>query len=105
MKRTIEIILVVVGMIAYAFFALLAAVVVWIQNNQDQVTAFFADDPTFSLEEFNEMISQVGNTGWIATIALLVMVVIGIISLVFLVGNKRPRPAAIILVSFSLAGI
>lgn len=104
MKRTGEIVLGVIGVIIYAFFTMIGALMVWIQNNQDKVRDLMGEiakeDPEEALtpDEINETISAMGNSGWFVFGAALAIVIIGIVSLVFLKGNKRPKPAGILLI-------
>lgn len=106
MKRTAEIILIVLGMLVYGFFALMGAAVIWLQNNREKAKEFFeessSNENTFTLEEFEEAINQIGNSGWIFTLTLLGAIVIGIVALILLKGNKFPKPAGLLLIFAAL---
>src|SRR5690625_5548560 len=83
MKRTIEIILIILGMIVYGFFSLMGAAIIWMQNNREKAKDFFksneAADDTFTFEEFEEAINNIGSSGWIFTLTLLLAIVVGIV--------------------------
>jgi len=102
MKRTIEIILIVLGMIVYGFFTLMGASIIWMQNNRDKAKEFFksneAADDAFTFEEFEEAINNIGSSGWIFTLTLLFAIVVGIVALILLKGNKYPKPAGLLLI-------
>lgn len=111
MKRTGEIVLGVIGIIVYAFFALLGALIIWIQNNQDTLKQFMDEaaknDPENAMtpEELNEAFEAIGNSGWLILSAALVIAVVGIVALVFLKGNKRPKPAGIMLIVVGVVSV
>src|SRR5699024_5350956 len=78
----------------------------WMQNNRDKVEEFIKDSGEagdgFSLEEFEQAINEIGNSGWIFTITLFVAVLVGVVGLILLRGNKKPRQAGILLTGSSV---
>ncbi|HLR01281.1 MAG TPA: DUF4064 domain-containing protein [Virgibacillus sp.] len=104
MKRTGEIVLGIIGVIIYAFFTMIGALMVWIKNNEDKIRGLMEEvskeDPENALtpEEINETLAAMGNSGWFVFSAALAVVIIGIVSVVFLKGNKRPKPAGVLLI-------
>ncbi|ASK60999.1 hypothetical protein CFK37_01610 [Virgibacillus phasianinus] len=104
MKRTGEVTLGIIGAFFYAFFAIIGAVMVWVENNREQVESFFreaaAQDPSasISMTDLNDALDAVGNSGLILTIISVVAIILGIISMIFLKGNKKPKAAGIILI-------
>src|SRR5699024_86051 len=106
MKRTIEIILIVFGMIVYGFFSLMGAAIIWMQNNREKAKDFCksneAADDTFTFEEVEEEINNIGSSGWIFTLTLLLAIVVGIVALILLKGNKYPKPAGLLLIFSSI---
>lgn len=106
MKRTVEIILIVLGMIVYGFFALIGAAVIWLQNNREEAEEFFegnkGTEDTFTFAEFEEAINEIGNMGWVFTLTLIAAIFVGIIALILLKDNKHPKPAGILLAFASI---
>src|SRR5690625_6521745 len=106
MKRTIEIILIVLGMIVYGFFSLMGAAIIWMQNNREKAKDFFksneAADDTFTFEEFEEAINNIGSSGWIFTLTLLLAIVVGIVALILLKGNKYQKHDGLLLIFSSI---
>lgn len=111
MKRTGEIVLGVIGIVVYAFISLLSALMIWVQNNEDKVKELMQEaaeensDNALSPEEINETISTMGDNGWPFFIAGLLTVILGIVALIFLKGNKRPKPAGIILIVLAVLSV
>jgi len=108
MKRTGEFVLGIIGIIIYAFFTLMGTLLIWIQNNADKVRDMMAevakDDPEVSVDEFNEALEVVvdsGNARLVCSVSLITAIV-GIVALVLLKGNKRPKPAGIMLIFFAV---
>lgn len=111
MKRTGEYVLGIIGIVVYAFITLLAAFMVWMQNNEDKVkdlmkeAADESSESVMSPEEIDEMIESMGSSGWPLLIAGILTVILGIVALVFLKGNKRPKLAGIILVALAVLSL
>lgn len=104
MKRTGEFVLGIIGMIAYAFFSMFGALIVWAHNNKEKIKDMMGDmeeeetESPVKPEEFDEALSEVGKgVGWFIFFFGVVLIILGIVALVFLKGNKRPKPAGIIL--------
>lgn len=110
MKRTGEFVLGIIGIIIYAFFTMMGALLVWIQNNADKVkdmmTEVSENDPenAMSVEDLNESLDTLvdSGSGWVVFSAALITTIVGIVALVLLRGNKRPKPAGIILILFAV---
>lgn len=102
MKRTAEIILTVIGLIIYAFVTFSGTLIIWIQNNQDEVRESMDNEVLqeqgISINEFNQALEEIGGGGWMLAIIGGLAVIVGIIAIVFLKGNKKPQPAGIILI-------
>lgn len=109
MKRTGEFVLGIIGIIIYGFFTLLGALMVWAQNNQDTIKNMLEemakDDPedALSAEDLNDTLEAIAEGGgWVVFSAALITMVVGIVALVFLKGNKRPKPAGIMLIAVAV---
>jgi len=111
LKRTGEMVLGVIGIVVYAFFGLLGALIIWIQNNQDTLRDLMEtiaqEDPENAMtpEELNEAFAAIGNSGWLILSTALILVAVGIVALVFLKGDKRPKPAGIMLIVAGLISV
>lgn len=105
MKRTGEMVLGVIGAIYYAFIAVIGALIVWVENNRDQVQDFFsqaaADSPDAGMTEADvtNMLDSIGNSGAVLLIISLLAVILGIVAMVFIKGNKKPKAAGIIFIA------
>lgn len=104
MKRTGEIVLTVIGMILYAFFAFAGSLLIWIQNNQDEIGEAIEDEGV-SMADFNDAMEGIGNSSWMMAIFSVVAVILGIVVIVFLKGNKKPKPAGIILIVLAVLSL
>ncbi|MBP2258911.1 DUF4064 domain-containing protein [Virgibacillus alimentarius] len=101
MKRTVEIVLAIIGALLYAFFAFMGGLLIWVQNNKDVMRDIFEEtqqEAGITMNEFNSMLESIGGEGWMLAIFSSVAVIVGIIAIVFLKGNKRPKPAGIMLI-------
>ncbi|WP_100012799.1 DUF4064 domain-containing protein [Lentibacillus sediminis] len=106
-KRTGEIVLVIIGMLIYAFFALIGGALIWLGNNSQIVEDLPPDaqSPELSQEQLMTMIETAGAGGMMILISALVAIVAGILALVFMKGNKKPKAAGIILIVVSIIGV
>lgn len=106
-KRTGEIVLVIIGMLIYAFFALIGGFMMWLGNNSQIVEDIppEAQSPELSQEQLMTMIETAGAGGMMILITALVAIVAGILALVFMKGNKKPKAAGIILIVISVIGV
>ncbi|MFC2947802.1 DUF4064 domain-containing protein [Virgibacillus sediminis] len=102
MKRTGEVILTIVGMLAYLFFAVVGGFMVWMGNNRSLLQELPSEMSRQGMEmseaELNSMVEMMGNSGLLFLITSLSAVILGIISLILLRRNKKPKPAGIILI-------
>lgn len=104
MKRTGEIVLGVLGALFYLFIAFIGGLIVWVQNNKDQVQEFFnqaaAEAPNAAMSEadLNNLFDAMGNSGMILLIMSIIAVILGIVAMVFIKGNKKPKAAGIIFI-------
>ncbi|WP_335870389.1 DUF4064 domain-containing protein [Bacillus sp. 2205SS5-2] len=101
MKRTVEIVLSVIGVItsvlmafAGGFFALL------LQNEQvlADIEAEFTTDPDLADVNPTQFIEMIGGAGWVIVAAGVIGLVIGLIAIFSLKGNKKPKLAGILLI-------
>lgn len=102
MKRTAEIVLTIIGAVLYAISAAGGALLIWLQNNQDlvhdAVEEAEAQGADISMAELNDMLQGIGSSGWMLAIFSVIAMIVGIIAIVFLKGNKKPKPAGIMLI-------
>lgn len=106
MKRTGEIILVVIGMILAGFTTFLGYSFKSLTTNQ-----VFLDEVSnglyelgYSEQEIQETISLVVDLGQPLMIASILAIIVGIVSIFLLVGNKNAKVAGIILLIIAVVG-
>ncbi|WP_067837709.1 DUF4064 domain-containing protein [Amphibacillus sediminis] len=105
-KRKIEIILITLGAIIFAFFCVLGISMMAVKNDESAVSNLynemkleFAVEEMPEYAEFLETISR----GAILMIAIAVIAIVaGVLSAIMLKGNKRPKPAGIVLLALGL---
>lgn len=109
MKRTGEIVLTVIGMILYVFFAVFGVMLILLQKNQDKMREILEDEALqnegLTMADFNEAIDSIGSSSWVMAIFSVIAVILGIVVIVFLKGNKKPKPAGIILVVLAVLSV
>ncbi|MFC3039319.1 DUF4064 domain-containing protein [Virgibacillus xinjiangensis] len=102
MKRTGEVILGIIGMLVYTFFAIVGGFMVWMGNNrslfQQLPEELSQQGVEISEAELNSIVETMGNSGTLFLITSLAAIILGIVSLVLLRGNKKPKASGIILI-------
>ena len=108
-KRTAEIVLTIIGAILYAISAAGGALLIWLQNNQDLVQEAVeeaeAQGAEISMAELNDVLQGIGGSGWMLAIFSVIAIIVGIVAIVFLKGNKKPKPAGIMLIIIAVLSL
>lgn len=106
MKRTAEIVLGIVGTIAFTFTAFIGTMLIIMHDNQEMIRDIFyeiaLEDPALEISDIDGFISVLGSSGWVIAIVSFLAVAAGIIAMILLRGNKRPKVAAILFLSTSI---
>ncbi|ANU09637.1 hypothetical protein A1A1_16550 [Planococcus antarcticus DSM 14505] len=103
MKRTVEVVLGIIGALVYALTAALGGFMVWLQNNRDILEESLNETAEQNTEigtgDVEAMIDALGTGGWLLAIASVVAVILGIVAMVLLKGNKKPMVSGIIFIA------
>ncbi|MFA9556575.1 DUF4064 domain-containing protein [Evansella sp. AB-rgal1] len=106
MKRTAEIILGVIGAIAFSITAFIGTMLIILHDNEEMVRDIFyeiaLEDPSLAISDIDSFISVLGSSGWVIAIVSFLAVALGIIAMILLRGNKNPKVAAILFLSTSI---
>ncbi len=110
MKRTAEITLTIIGVIINVLVSGGIALIAALFKNesfQEQVKNELENDPSVSVNEtdLSMVLDTIGNGSWWVVIASLIGIVLGIIATVFLIGNKKPKPAGILLIIAAVVSV
>src|SRR5699024_1904166 len=101
-KRTAEIVVTIIVAILYAISAAGGELVIVLNNNQDLVQEAVegaeAQGAEISMAELNDVLQGIGGSGWMLAIFSVIAIIVGIVAIVFLKGNKKPKPAGIMLI-------
>ncbi|CDQ21478.1 DUF4064 domain-containing protein [Halobacillus karajensis] len=106
MKRTVEIVLTIIGMVLFGLPVLVSSILLNTKDNPQvkQELENFMNSPEMQMEgqesmpEISQMIDAMGSFGMFVLIAALIAIGLGILSALFLKGNKKPKAAGIILI-------
>jgi len=102
MKRTAEVVLGIIGAIAYGFLAAIGGVIIWLQNNESVGRDFYeemmAQSPDIELMDYQDFLDSLGTTGMLLLIVSLLAIALGVVAMVLLKGNKKPKVAGIIFI-------
>ncbi|MFC7062872.1 DUF4064 domain-containing protein [Halobacillus seohaensis] len=103
MKRTLEIVLSVIGAVIYGLALGIGAVFVNFKDNPEaraELESILNQDPNVDPSQISvdQIMNGMAAGAWTVVVAALIAIAIGILSIVFLKGNKRPKAAGIILI-------
>ncbi|SEI08090.1 Protein of unknown function [Halobacillus karajensis] len=106
MKRTVEIVLTIIGMVLFGLPVLVSSILLNTKDNPQvkQELENFMNSPEMQMEgqesmpEISQMIDAMGSFAMFVLIAALIAIGLGILSALFLKGNKKPKAAGIILI-------
>ncbi|WP_163538912.1 DUF4064 domain-containing protein [Gracilibacillus sp. YIM 98692] len=101
MKRTVEVVLTIIGAFVYALGAFFGGLIIWLENNQGVLEDIVEQDPNVSQNEINDlqmMMQGMGQVGTIILIGAILCVILGIVAMFLFKGNKKPKAAGILLI-------
>ncbi|MYL51645.1 DUF4064 domain-containing protein [Halobacillus litoralis] len=106
MKRTVEIVLTIIGIVLFGLPVLLSGVLLNSADNPQiqQEIENFMNSPEIQMEgemsstDMTQMFEMMGSFAMFVLIASLIAIGLGILAAVFLKGNKKPKAAGIILI-------
>lgn len=102
MKRTAEVVLGIIGALAYGFLAAIGGLIIWLQSNESIGKDFYeemiAQSPELEWADYQVFIDSFGAIGLTLLIGSLLAVIVGVVAMVLLRGNKKPKVAGIIFI-------
>ncbi|WP_112179630.1 DUF4064 domain-containing protein [Paraliobacillus zengyii] len=102
MKRTAEVVIGIIGALAYGFLAVIGGIIVWLQSNEDVARGFYDDmmaqSPELELPDYQVFLDSFGTTGIILLIGSILAIAVGVVAMVLLRGNKKPKVAGIMFI-------
>lgn len=106
MKRTVEIVLGIIGALIYVVFAVIGGLMIWLQNNQDVIQQSLEQtleqNPEMNMADFDTVLASLAAGGWLIMLVSLAALALGIIAMVLLRGNRNPKAAGIIFISTAI---
>lgn len=100
MRRTVEVVLSIIGAFVYSLGALFGYFFRMLDGNDEMFNEILAEDPTLTQEDIDAMemvLNGVGSLGTILIVGSIISIIAGIIAMVFFRGNSKPKAASIIL--------
>ncbi|GAA0344576.1 DUF4064 domain-containing protein [Oceanobacillus oncorhynchi subsp. oncorhynchi] len=104
MKRTVEIVLGVIGMVGYGLVAALGGFMLFLQNNEDLLQEVVEQSPEMGLDDLNTVMEGMGAGGWALLITSILAIILSLVSIFLIKGNKRPKVAGSIFIVISILG-
>lgn len=108
MKRTAEIVIGILGVLAYALTAALGGLMIWLQNNRGIMEESFnemaQEDPDVMMADFDAVLDLLGTGGLLLLGTSIVAILLGVVAMVLLKGNKQPVVAGIMLIAVAVIG-
>ncbi|MFD2923335.1 DUF4064 domain-containing protein [Halobacillus naozhouensis] len=103
MKRIVETVFVVIGLLIYGIATALSFVFLNIQDNEGwraEMQSMLNQDPNFEQAQLSvdQIMQGVASVVWVIIISALLAIILGILAIVYLKGNKKPKAAGIILI-------
>jgi len=104
MKRTVEMILSVIGILSYGLLAGLGGIMLLLQNNDEFLREMMAQESQIGTNELDVILEGLATGGWILIIVSVLSIIFGIIAIFLIKGNKRPKSAGTIYIAVSVLG-
>ncbi|CEI83307.1 hypothetical protein J18TS1_41590 [Oceanobacillus oncorhynchi subsp. incaldanensis] len=104
MKRTVEIVLGVIGMVGYGLVAALGGFMLFLQNNEDLLQEVVEQNPEMDLNDLNTVMEGMGAGGWALLITSILAIILSLAAIFLIKGNKQPKIAGSIFIVISILG-
>ncbi|MFC4402087.1 DUF4064 domain-containing protein [Gracilibacillus xinjiangensis] len=102
MKRTVEIVLIIIGMFVYFIGAVFGGAFIALEGNQELLNDLLMESQQMMTEEelrvMDMLYSSIGTIGWVIVVTAVTCIILGVIAAFMFKGNKKPKPAGIILI-------
>ncbi|WP_066187611.1 DUF4064 domain-containing protein [Gracilibacillus timonensis] len=98
MKRTVEVVLTVIGAVVYAFGALFGGLFRMMDSNPEFMDEAMRQDPQLegTQEEVNAAFELLGSLGTFLIVVSIIAIIAGIIACILYKGDNKPKIASII---------
>ncbi|UOQ49177.1 DUF4064 domain-containing protein [Gracilibacillus caseinilyticus] len=101
MKRTVEVVLAIIGAIVYLFGVLFGAIFRMMEGQEGWMQEMLAENPNFNQGDIANIEMQlsngIGTMGTVLIVGSLISIIAGIVAMFFFRGNSKPKAASIIL--------
>ncbi|WP_018932051.1 DUF4064 domain-containing protein [Gracilibacillus lacisalsi] len=100
MKRTVEVVLSIIGAFVYGLGALFGGLFRMLDGDNELVREMLQEDPTVTQSDIDDMmpfLDMIGSIGTVMIVGAIISIVAGIVAMFFFKGNSRPKTASIIL--------
>jgi len=104
MKRTVEIVLGVIGIVGYGLLAALGGFMLFLQNNEDLLQEVVEQSPEMGLDDLNTVMEGMGAGGWALLITSILAIILSLVAIFLIKGNKQPKIAGSIFIVISILG-
>jgi len=104
MKRTVEIVLSVIGILFYGLVAALGGLMIFLQNSEEALQEIVAGDREMGWSSLETLSEGMGTGGWLIIIASMIAIILGVIAIALIRGNKRPKISGAIYIAVSIIG-
>src|SRR5690625_6413523 len=94
--------LTVLGIIVFGFFAVIGGATIWMNKNPDKVAEMLEaedietnENVDLSTDEFLALVDEIGTSGWIVLSGSILAILLGLVAIFLLRQNKHPKAAGI----------
>ncbi|SFL95663.1 Protein of unknown function [Gracilibacillus orientalis] len=99
MKRTVEVVLAIIGAFVYSLGALFGGLFRMLEG-EDELMQDFLQDPSLTESDMADaqvFLDWMGSIGTVLIVGSIIAIVAGIVAMIFFKGNSKPKAASIIL--------
>ncbi|WP_440896872.1 DUF4064 domain-containing protein [Amphibacillus sp. Q70] len=105
-NRKIEVALIIIGAAIFIFFGVSGASMIMVQNDEELATQLYEqfgqESPDVELPAYPEFLETLQTGGIMIIVLAVIAIIAGVLAILMLKGNKRPKPAGILLL---IAGV
>ncbi|QGH33077.1 DUF4064 domain-containing protein [Gracilibacillus salitolerans] len=100
MKRTVEVVLSIIGAFVYSLGALFGGLFRMLDGENEMMQDLLREDPQLTesdIADVQMLLDGVGSVGTMLIVGSIIAIVAGIVAMIFFKGNSKPKAASIIL--------
>ncbi|MGP4039941.1 DUF4064 domain-containing protein [Gracilibacillus sp. D59] len=100
MKRTVEVVLSIIGAFVYSLGALFGGLFRMLDGDNEMMQDILQQDPSLSESDMADaqmFLDGIGSIGTVLIVGSIIAIVAGIVAMIFFKGNSKPKAASIIL--------